>query len=75
MVAAALHNDFVTATNLHQRFSNLFKVLFIEPNPVPVKAAMKEAGLLTSDEVRLPLCEMTPENRANLMRVLEELNS
>jgi 4-hydroxy-tetrahydrodipicolinate synthase len=75
MVAAALQNDFVTATNLHLRLSKLFKVLFIEPNPVPVKAAMKEIGLITSDEVRLPLCEMTPENRAELMRVVEELNS
>jgi 4-hydroxy-tetrahydrodipicolinate synthase len=75
MVAAALQNDFVTATNLHRRLSKLFKVLFIEPNPVPVKAAMKKMGLITSDEVRLPLCEMTPENRAELMRTVEELNS
>jgi 4-hydroxy-tetrahydrodipicolinate synthase len=75
MVAAALQNDFVTATNLHLRLSKLFKVLFIEPNPVPVKTAMKEIGLITSDEVRLPLCEMTPENRAELIRVVEELNS
>ncbi len=75
MVTTALQNDFVTASKLHQRLSRLFKVLFIEPNPVPVKAAMKEVGLITSDEVRLPLCEMTPENRATLLEAIQELNA
>ena len=33
----------------------LFKALFIEPNPVPIKYALKRAGIIQSDEVRLPL--------------------
>jgi len=38
------------------------KALFIETNPVPVKAALADLGLI-NEEYRLPLCEMTPKNR------------
>lgn len=49
----------------------LITTLFIEVNPIPIKAAMK---LLESDSgiVRLPLCEMTDENHEILKNVLKE---
>jgi 4-hydroxy-tetrahydrodipicolinate synthase len=48
----------------------LFKALFIEPSPVPVKAALALARIISSDEVRLPLCRMEPANRAVLARAV-----
>ena len=70
MVRAALKNDFTTALGFHRRLYPLFKALFIEPNPVPIKTAMAHAGLISSPEVRSPLCEMTPANRQVLLNAL-----
>jgi 4-hydroxy-tetrahydrodipicolinate synthase len=56
---------------LHLKYNELFKTLFIEPNPVPIKYLMKKLGLLTSDEVRLPLCGLEQSNQAVLEAVLE----
>ena len=72
MVNLALANDFAGALAVHTRLLNLFADLFIEVNPVPVKAAMAMAG--TAEEVyRLPLCELLPEHRLQLERTLREL--
>lgn len=73
MVHAALENDFGKATKLHRKFYPLFKNLFIEPNPVPVKTALARAGRIASAEVRLPLCEMTSANEATLISTLESV--
>lgn len=67
LVQAALKGDFPAALREHQRLYPLFKALFIEPNPVPVKTAMAHAGLISSPEVRGPLCEMSPANRQILL--------
>ena len=48
----------------------LFKDLFIEPNPVPVKTALGWRGAISA-EVRLPLCEMTDANQTRLRKTLE----
>ena len=72
MVNLALANDFAGALAVHTRLLNLFADLFIEVNPVPVKAAMAMLG--TAQEVyRLPLCEMRPENREKLKNTLSSL--
>lgn len=73
MVAAALDHDFAAALKQHRKLYPLFKALFIEPNPVPVKVALARAGLIGSDEVRPPLCEMTDATRATLLKVLAAL--
>jgi 4-hydroxy-tetrahydrodipicolinate synthase len=52
----------------------LFKDLFIEPNPVPVKTALGWRGAISS-EVRLPLCEMSEANQARLRKTLEGFES
>ncbi|MBL9190492.1 MAG: 4-hydroxy-tetrahydrodipicolinate synthase [Opitutaceae bacterium] len=74
MVRLALANDFTKATKIHRRLYPAFKTLFIEPNPVPIKAALKRAGIIVSDEVRSPLCEMTPANAQALNKVLAQLD-
>ena len=49
------------ALQIHRKYYPLFKDLFIEPNPVPVKFALARFGKTTA-EVRLPLCEMSSTN-------------
>jgi len=70
MVRLAQENDYAGARKIHQRLFPLFKALFLEPNPVPLKAALKRAGIIASDAVRAPLSPMTPATRATLSRVL-----
>jgi 4-hydroxy-tetrahydrodipicolinate synthase len=60
------------ALKLHRKWYPLFKDLFIEPNPVPIKFALSLQGRLTS-EVRLPLCEMSEPNSQKLQATLSAL--
>jgi 4-hydroxy-tetrahydrodipicolinate synthase len=71
LVRAYECGDAKLALNLHRKMFPLFKDLFIEPNPVPVKTALGWRGAM-SGEVRLPLCEMNEANQARLRRTLEE---
>jgi len=71
LVRAYECGDARLAADLHHKMFPLFKDLFIEPNPVPVKTALGWLGAM-SGEVRLPLCEMTEANQARLRRTLEE---
>jgi 4-hydroxy-tetrahydrodipicolinate synthase len=68
LVRLARKNDMAGATRQHQKLYPLFKALFIEPNPTPLKAALAAAGIFGSDEVRLPLCGMSAANRAILLK-------
>ena len=57
------------------RNAELFPVMqamFIEANPVPVKTALVMKGLIKSSEVRLPLCDMSDENKKELTRVMQD---
>ena len=71
LVRAAESGDLKSATALHQKLLPVFKDLFIEPNPVPVKMALGWRGAM-SGAVRLPLCEMTEPNQARLRKTLQE---
>src|SRR6059058_2202654 len=71
LVRACECGDAKLALNLHRKMFPLFKDLFIEPNPVPVKTALGWRGAM-SGEVRLPLCEMSEPNQARLRKTLEE---
>ena len=70
LVAAWSAGNVAEAQRLHQKFYPLFKDLFIEPNPVPVKFAMSRSGKIMPD-VRLPLCEMADATREKLLATLE----
>src|SRR5438067_375108 len=71
LVRACESGDLKSASKLHRRLLPLFKDLFIEPNPVPVKTALGWRGAM-SGEVRLPLCEMSEANQARLRKTLED---
>ena len=68
----ALAGDFEDARQIHRRFHPLMEVNFVESNPIPVKCAMAEMGLL-EPRWRLPLVPPKPENRARICAVLESL--
>lgn len=65
-----LHDEFTAAGALQLRMTDLIRALFCEVNPIPVKAAMEELALC-SGELRLPLCEISPENRTKLKAAME----
>ncbi len=65
----ARHQQFIEAKVLHEKLAAIFKTLFIEPNPVPVKHCMQREGIIQSAEVRLPLCEMSDANRLQVEKV------
>jgi 4-hydroxy-tetrahydrodipicolinate synthase len=58
------------ALRLHQKFYPLFKDLFIETNPVPVKAALAMLGVV-EEEYRLPLVAMSAANREKLRKTMK----
>ena len=62
-------DEAVEAHRLHYR---LFKDLFIEPNPVPIKYALSLKNAMSA-EVRLPLCEMSAANKEKLRATLTAL--
>jgi 4-hydroxy-tetrahydrodipicolinate synthase len=70
---AALKGDFAEALRIHTRFYPLFRNLFIEANPVPVKFTMRETGMISSTEVRSPLCELEDRSKQVLLANLKNL--
>jgi 4-hydroxy-tetrahydrodipicolinate synthase len=73
LVQAALAGDFVEARRLHFQYLSLMDINFVESNPIPVKAALGEMGLV-QPVWRLPLVAPKPENLARIRAVLESLN-
>ena len=67
----ALRGDISGARAVHRRYHSLMEVNFVESNPIPVKAAMAEMGLL-EPVWRLPL---VPPKAENLTRVRDVLTS
>jgi 4-hydroxy-tetrahydrodipicolinate synthase len=67
------YGDTAKALEIHERLYQLFKDLFIEPNPIPIKTALAWTGQMNAD-VRLPLCGMTESNAERLRNTLESLN-
>ncbi len=71
LVDAAARKDWKKAEELSEKYAGVFRDLFIESNPGPVKAAMAAKGWLT-DELRLPLVPITEGSREKLFRTLKE---
>jgi 4-hydroxy-tetrahydrodipicolinate synthase len=68
----ALQGNFAGAREIHRRFHPLMEVNFVESNPIPVKAAMAEMGLL-EPAWRLPLVAPKAENQARIRSVLADV--
>lgn len=74
MVRAALRHDLPAARQLNLKLLELYRLLFLEGNPVGVKAALELQGLC-SREVRLPLVPMSENGVHLLMAELEKLGA
>ena len=72
MCAAAAQSDLDPARKIHLELMPLFKGLFIETNPMPVKAALARMGRIENN-LRLPLTPMLPDKFAQLEPVLKRL--
>jgi 4-hydroxy-tetrahydrodipicolinate synthase len=59
------------ARKLNRQLTPLFKAMFIESNPIPIKASLAMIGMV-EEVYRLPLVPMNSENRAKLEHVLVE---
>ncbi|MBV9921848.1 MAG: 4-hydroxy-tetrahydrodipicolinate synthase [Pseudonocardia sp.] len=59
MCAAALAGDAETAAAIDAELAGLHRALFVEPNPIPVKWALQELGLI-DEGIRLPLVPLDP---------------
>jgi len=74
MVAAASSSNWELATQISVRLTELFSAIFIETNPIPVKAILASEGLC-QETYRLPLCEMSAANREQLIQVWQKFQA
>src|SRR5262250_1296693 len=68
---ACVEGRFDEARKLNRQLMPIFKALFIESNPIPVKAALAMTGMI-EEVYRLPITPMNPQNRTRLEQVLTE---
>lgn len=60
------------AARMEERLKPLFKALFVEPNPIPAKAAMAQLGLM-ENSLRLPLVTASAQTEALIQQTLKDL--
>lgn len=73
MVRLAARGEFETALQIHHRFAELFKLLFVDGNPAGVKAMLNNMGLL-ENELRLPLVPAKITTMSEIAAIIKELN-
>lgn len=71
LCALCLEGSYAEATELYAKYASLFSALFIETNPIPVKAAMKMVGM-DSGILRLPLTEISQESFETLLKAMRD---
>lgn len=70
--AHAVAGRFAEAEAIHRKLTPLFRALFLETNPAPLKHALMRLGLMTG-ELRLPLVSVKPETAAVIEQTLERI--
>jgi len=63
--------DHVGALKNHKKMYELNNTLFIDVNPIPVKAALKHKGIIADDELRMPLTKLDDDKRKILNGVVD----
>ncbi|HUT61626.1 MAG TPA: 4-hydroxy-tetrahydrodipicolinate synthase [Phycisphaerae bacterium] len=63
--------DMAAATMQHLRLFPLFRAMFVETNPIPIKAALGMAGMI-ANELRLPMSPLSQTHRAPLAKMLND---
>ena len=72
LCALCLAGSYAEAAELYAKYASLFSALFIETNPIPVKAAMKMMGM-DSGILRLPLTEISQESFETLLKAMRDV--
>jgi 4-hydroxy-tetrahydrodipicolinate synthase len=72
LVEQALKGNWEQARSSHYELLPLFKAIFIETNPIPIKAALAWKGMI-EEIYRLPMCPMEAANKEKLKAVLKDL--
>ncbi len=73
MVRLALNGDYPNALTIHHKFTELFKLLFVDGNPAGVKAMLNSMGLI-ENELRLPLVPARITTMGEISAIVKELN-
>lgn len=73
MVRLALNGDYQNALTIHHKFTELFKLLFVDGNPAGVKAMLNSMGLI-ENELRLPLVPSRISTMEKMSAIVKELN-
>ena len=73
MVRLALNGDYQNALTIHHKFTELFKLLFVDGNPAGVKAMLNSMGLI-ENELRLPLVPSRISTFEKISVIIKELN-
>jgi 4-hydroxy-tetrahydrodipicolinate synthase len=72
LIHSVLRGDFETSREINEELYEINKILFIESNPIPIKYAMYEAGLIPTLEYRLPLTPPSEDNKKRIKEVLKK---
>ena len=73
MVRLALNGDYSPALHIHHKFTELFKLLFVDGNPAGVKAMLNAMGLI-ENELRLPLVPARITTMGEISAIIKELH-
>ena len=73
MVRLALNGDYQNALTIHHKFTELFKLLFVDGNPAGVKAMLNAMGLI-ENELRLPLVPSRISTMEKISAIVKDLN-
>jgi len=73
MCEAALNGDRARAQKINEPLQGLHKNLFLEANPIPVKWALYEMGLITSG-IRLPMTMLSEQHHETLRQAMKQAN-
>ena len=72
LAAAMLNGDLDTARALNNQYLDLMDGFFLDVNPIPIKEALYQMGLIGSNFCRLPLTTMTEAGAAKLTALLKK---
>ncbi len=75
MVSAFFAGNYQHAREIHQKYYPVFRDLFVEPNPVPVKYLLQQTGMIPSPEIRLPLTPLESTSQPLLNNLLKIIRS
>ena len=74
MTTAILENDLASAREMNAEYLDLMDAFFMDVNPIPIKEALYQMGMISTNFCRMPLTTMTEENREKLRALLKKHN-